>query len=80
MIFNSLTYLLLLIVVVPLYWVLPYRARLLLIFFASIDAAPGIGDKTPTPIAVEFLSILQISEINISTLFVFIIFREKVSK
>jgi len=36
MIFNSLTYLLLLIVVVPLYWVLSYRARLLLIFVASI--------------------------------------------
>ena len=36
MTFNSLTYLSLLIVVVPLYWVLPYRARLLLIFTASI--------------------------------------------
>ena len=36
MIFNSLTYLLLLTVVVSLYWVLPYRARLLLIFMASL--------------------------------------------
>ena len=36
MIFNSLTYLLLLIAVVPLYWVISYRARLLLIFAASI--------------------------------------------
>ena len=36
MIFNSLTYLLLLVFVVTLYWVLPYRARLLLIFSASL--------------------------------------------
>ncbi len=36
MIFNSLTYLLLLIVVVSLYWLLPYRARLSLIFFSSL--------------------------------------------
>lgn len=36
MIFNSLTYLLLLIFVVILYWFLPYRARLLLIFSASL--------------------------------------------
>ncbi len=36
MIFNSLTYFILLIVVVTLYWVLPYRARLLLIFAASL--------------------------------------------
>lgn len=36
MIFNSLTYLLLLAVVVVLYWRLPYRARLFLIFSASL--------------------------------------------
>ncbi len=36
MIFNSLTYFSLLIIVVSLYWILPYRARLLLIFFASL--------------------------------------------
>lgn len=36
MIFNSLTYLLLLFIVVVLYWVLPYRSRLLLIFTASM--------------------------------------------
>lgn len=36
MIFNSLTYLLLLIIVVTLYWILPYRARLLVIFSASL--------------------------------------------
>lgn len=36
MIFNSLTYLLLLVLVVGLYWILPYRARLLLIFTASL--------------------------------------------
>jgi len=36
MIFNSLTYFLLLIFVVVLYWVLPYRSRLLLIFTASM--------------------------------------------
>ena len=36
MIFNSLTYLILLIVVVTLYWLLPYRARLILIFISSL--------------------------------------------
>jgi D-alanyl-lipoteichoic acid acyltransferase DltB (MBOAT superfamily) len=36
MIFNSLTYLVLLTVVVGLYWVLPTRPRLLLVFFASL--------------------------------------------
>ena len=36
MIFNSLTYLVLLFSVVLLYWVLPYRTRLLLIFVASL--------------------------------------------
>ena len=36
MIFNSLTYLSLLITVVSLYWILPYRARLLLIFSTSL--------------------------------------------
>ena len=36
MIFNSVTYFLLLIVIIPMYWVLPYRARLVLIFFASL--------------------------------------------
>jgi alginate O-acetyltransferase complex protein AlgI len=36
MVFNSLTYLWLLISVVVLYWVFPYRARLLLIFTASL--------------------------------------------
>ncbi|MDC0470436.1 MBOAT family protein [Candidatus Pseudothioglobus singularis] len=36
MIFNSLTYLALLLIIVPLYWILPYRARLLLIFSASL--------------------------------------------
>jgi len=35
-IFNSLTYLLLLVVVVTLYWALSYRARLLLIFGSSL--------------------------------------------
>lgn len=36
MIFNSLTYILMLSAVVSLYWVLPYRARLLLIFLSSL--------------------------------------------
>ena len=36
MIFNSLTYLILLIIVVTLYWLLPYRARLILIFISSL--------------------------------------------
>lgn len=36
MIFNSLTYLLLLLVVVLFYWVLPYKARLILIFSSSL--------------------------------------------
>jgi alginate O-acetyltransferase complex protein AlgI len=36
MIFNSLTYLLFLVIVVMLYWYLPYRARLLLIFSVSL--------------------------------------------
>ncbi|MDB4021017.1 hypothetical protein N8Z80_02410 [Litorivicinus sp.] len=36
MIFNSLTYLVLLTIVVPLFWILPYRARLLLILATSI--------------------------------------------
>ena len=36
MIFNSLTYLLLLLTVVIFYWLLPYRARLILIFTASL--------------------------------------------
>ena len=36
MIFNSLTYILLLISVVITYWVLPYRARLMLVFAVSI--------------------------------------------
>ena len=36
MIFNSLTYILLLVFVVTLYWVLPQRARLLLIFTSSL--------------------------------------------
>ena len=36
MIFNSLTYLLLLFVVVLLYWVLSYRLRILLVFFSSL--------------------------------------------
>jgi alginate O-acetyltransferase complex protein AlgI len=36
MIFNSLSYILLLIVVVPMYWMLPYRPRLFLIFFSSL--------------------------------------------
>jgi len=36
MIFNSLTYLLLLFCVVLFYWILPYRARLLLVFSASL--------------------------------------------
>jgi len=35
-IFNSLTYLFFLFVIVVLYWILPYRARLLLIFSASL--------------------------------------------
>ena len=36
MIFNSLTYLLLLFLVVTLYWLFPYRARLILIFTSSL--------------------------------------------
>ena len=36
MIFNSLTYLILLLIVVTLYWQLPYRARLILIFISSL--------------------------------------------
>ena len=36
MIFNSLTYLLLLILVIILYWTLPYKARLNLIFISSL--------------------------------------------
>jgi len=36
MIFNSLTYFVLLIIVVTLYWTLPYRTRLILIFVASL--------------------------------------------
>ena len=36
MIFNSLTYFLLLVLVVFFYWVLPYKARLLLIFSSSL--------------------------------------------
>jgi alginate O-acetyltransferase complex protein AlgI len=36
MIFNSLTYILMLSAVVSLYWTLPYRARLLLIFLSSL--------------------------------------------
>jgi alginate O-acetyltransferase complex protein AlgI len=36
MIFNSLSYILLLIIVVPMYWMLPYRSRLFLIFFSSL--------------------------------------------
>jgi hypothetical protein len=55
MIFNSLTYFLLLIVVVVLYWVLPYRSRLLLIFTASM-AFYGFW-------RVEFLAYCSISNI-----------------
>ena len=36
MIFNSLSYLLLLLIVVTLYWQLPYRSRLILIFGSSL--------------------------------------------
>ena len=36
MIFNSLTYLILLLIVVTLYWQLPYKARLILIFISSL--------------------------------------------
>ena len=36
MIFNSLTYILLLFLVVTLYWSLPYKARLILIFISSL--------------------------------------------
>jgi len=36
LIFNSLTYLLLLVTAVFLYWILPYRARLVLVFSASL--------------------------------------------
>lgn len=36
MIFNSLSYILLLFLVVILYWLLPYRARLILIFISSL--------------------------------------------
>jgi len=36
MIFNSVTYILLLIIVVPLYWAFPYRIRLILVFFSSL--------------------------------------------
>lgn len=53
MIFNSLTYLLLLTIVVTFYWILPYRARLLLIFLASI-VFYGFW-------RVEFLPVLMLS-------------------
>ena len=36
MIFNSLTYLFLLVLVIPLFWILPQRARLLLILISSL--------------------------------------------
>ena len=36
MIFNSLTYILLLFLVVTLYWSFPYKARLILIFTSSL--------------------------------------------
>lgn len=36
MIFNSLTYILFLLIVIPLYWVMPQRQRLWLIFIASL--------------------------------------------
>jgi len=55
MIFNSLTYLLLLIVVVLLYWILPYRARLLLVFIASLTFY-GFW-------RVEFLPVLLLSTV-----------------
>ena len=55
MIFNSLTYLLLLFLVVTLYWILPYRARLLLIFSASLTFY-GFW-------RVEFLPLLLLSTI-----------------
>jgi len=52
-IFNSLTYISLLFVVVTLYWVLPYRPRLLLIFSASL-AFYGFW-------RVEFLPVMLVS-------------------
>lgn len=55
MIFNSLTYLLLLVTVVALYWVLPYRARLLLILGASLTFY-GFW-------RVEFLPVLLLSTV-----------------
>ena len=36
MLFNSLTYLIFLLIVVILYWLLPLRSRLYLIFFSSL--------------------------------------------
>ena len=36
MIFNSLTYFVLLLTIIPLFWILPYRARLLLILTSSL--------------------------------------------
>ncbi len=55
MIFNSLTYILLLTFVVTFYWVLPYRARLLLIFSASLTFY-GFWK-------IEFLPVLLLSTI-----------------
>ena len=55
MIFNSLTYILLLIFVVFFYWILPYRARLLLIFFSSLTFY-GFW-------RIEFLPVLLLSTI-----------------
>ena len=55
MIFNSLTYLLLLAVVVALYWNLPYRARLLLVFSSSLTFY-GFW-------RVEFLPVLLLSTV-----------------
>lgn len=53
MIFNSLTYLLLLFIVVTLYWIMTYRARLILIFTASITFY-GFWK-------IEFLPVLMLS-------------------
>ena len=36
MIFNSLTYILLLFIVTIFYWIFPYRARLIVIFISSL--------------------------------------------
>lgn len=65
MIFNSLTYAVFLAIVVPLYWVLPYRARLWLIFLSSLTFY-GFWRWEYTflmmvPMAIDYFAALQMS-------------------